>query len=69
LQKAYAQMRRLIMVTQGVTEAQAIKFWYGILDKKFKCWVWDAILLQPTQPTLVNMFQLLEKIEMNMVEE
>jgi hypothetical protein len=27
-------MRRLIMVTQGVTKAQVIQFWYGILDKK-----------------------------------
>jgi hypothetical protein len=29
----------------------------------------DAILLQPTQPMLANVFQLLERIEMNMVEE
>jgi hypothetical protein len=55
------------MVTQGVMEAQIVQFWYGILDKEFKCWMQDVILLQPTQPILANMFQLLEKIEMDMV--
>ncbi len=45
LLKAYAWMCRLIMVTQGVIEAQAVQFWYGILDKELKRWVWDAILL------------------------
>jgi hypothetical protein len=44
------------MVTQGVTEAQVVQFWYEILDKELKRWVWDAILLQPTQPILVNVF-------------
>jgi hypothetical protein len=39
--------------------------WIKSLDVKFQ----NAILLQPTQPTLANVFQLLEKIEMNMVEE
>jgi hypothetical protein len=29
----------------------------------------DAILLQPAQPTLASVFQLSERIEMNMVEE
>jgi hypothetical protein len=33
--KAYTHMRRLIVVTQGVTEVQVIQFWYGILDKEF----------------------------------
>jgi hypothetical protein len=31
--------------------------------------MWDAILLQPAQPTLANMFHLSKRIEMNMVEE
>jgi hypothetical protein len=31
--------------------------------------VCDAILLQLAQPTLVSVFQLSERIEMNMVEE
>jgi hypothetical protein len=34
LREAYTRMRRLIAVTQGVTEAQAVQFWYGILDKE-----------------------------------
>ncbi len=32
--EAYTRMRRLIAVTQGVTEAQAVQFWYGILNKE-----------------------------------
>jgi hypothetical protein len=57
------------MVTQGVTEAQAVQFWYGILDKELKHWMWHAILLQPTQPILVNVFELSKRIKMNMMEE
>jgi hypothetical protein len=38
-------MHRLIMVTQGVIEAQTVQFWYGTMDKEFKCQVRDAILL------------------------
>jgi hypothetical protein len=33
LHEAYTHMRRLIAVTQGVTEAHAVQFWYEILDK------------------------------------
>jgi len=57
------------MVTQDFTKAQAVQFWYGIINKELKHQMWDAILLQPTQPPLANMFQLSERIEMNMVEE
>jgi hypothetical protein len=32
--EAYTHMRRLIVVTQGVMEAQAVQFWYGILKKE-----------------------------------
>jgi len=56
LRKAYAQMHRLIMVTQGVTEAQIVQFWYGILNKEFKCQMQDVILLQTTQPALASVF-------------
>jgi hypothetical protein len=31
--------------------------------------MYDAILLQPTQPTLVIMFQLLKRIDVNMMED
>jgi hypothetical protein len=34
LREAYTRMRWLIAVTQGVTEAQVVQFWYGILDKE-----------------------------------
>ncbi len=34
LREAYTCMRRLIVATQGVTKAQVVQFWYGILDKK-----------------------------------
>jgi hypothetical protein len=44
------------MVTQSVIEAQAIQFWYGILNKELKHQVRDAILLQHAQPTLANVF-------------
>jgi len=50
-------MHRLIMVTQGMTKAQAIQFWYGILDKEFRHQVRDAMLLLPIQPTLASVFQ------------
>jgi len=32
--EAYTRMRWLIAVTQGVTKAQAVQFWYGIMDKE-----------------------------------
>jgi hypothetical protein len=50
-------------------KTQVIQFWYEILNKEYKHWVRDAMLLQPTQPTLVDVFQLSKCIEMNMVEE
>ncbi len=31
--------------------------------------MWDAMLIQLAQPTLANVFQLLEHIEMNMMEK
>ncbi len=34
LRKAYIHMQQLIAVTQGVMKAQAVQFWYGILDKE-----------------------------------
>jgi hypothetical protein len=30
----YTRMRWLIVVTQRMTEAHAVQFWYGILDKE-----------------------------------
>jgi hypothetical protein len=30
---AYAHLRHLINVTQGITKAQVVEFWHGILKK------------------------------------
>jgi hypothetical protein len=54
------------MVTQGVIEAQVVQVWYGILNE-LRHRMQDAILLQHAQPTLASVFQLLKRIEMNMV--
>jgi hypothetical protein len=62
-------MRRLIAVTQGVIEAQAVQFWYGILDKELQQRARDVILMSDDSPTLAHVFSLYEKIELNMVEE
>ena len=69
LREAFTRMRRLISVTQGVTEAQAVQFWYGILAKDVRRRVRDATLLQTTSPTLATVFALSERIELNIVEE
>jgi len=44
------------MVTQGVTKAEVVRFWYRVVDKELKRRMRDAILLQPTQPTLASVF-------------
>ncbi len=62
-------MRRLIVVTQGVTEAPIVQFWYGILDKELRQIVHDVTLMSDDSPTLAHVFILSEKIELNMVEE
>ncbi len=62
-------MRWLIAITQGVTEAQAIQFWYGILDKELRRRVGDVTLMNDNSPTLTHVFILYEKIKLNMVEE
>ncbi len=69
LRKAYLRMRRLIVVTQAVTEAQAVQFWYGILDKELRRRLRDVTLMSDDSPTLAHVFVLSEKIELNMVEE
>ncbi|BBN08134.1 hypothetical protein Mp_4g09160 [Marchantia polymorpha subsp. ruderalis] len=69
LRETYTRMRRLISVTHGVTEAQAVQYWYRILDKELRRRVRDATLLSDASPTLVYVFALSEKIELNIVEE
>ncbi len=62
-------MRWLIAVTQGVTKAQTVQFWYGILDKELRLRVRDVTLMSDNSPTLAHVFALSEKIKLNMVEE
>ncbi|OAE28330.1 hypothetical protein AXG93_2490s1200 [Marchantia polymorpha subsp. ruderalis] len=69
LREAYTRMRRLISVTHGVTEAQAVQYWYRILDRELRRRVRDATLMSDSSPTLAHVFALSEKIELNMVEE
>ncbi|PTQ44536.1 hypothetical protein MARPO_0020s0163, partial [Marchantia polymorpha] len=69
LREAYMRMRRLISVTHGVTEAQAVQYWYRILDRELRRRVRDATLLSDASPTLAYVFALSEKIELNIVGE
>ncbi len=69
LREAYTCMRRLIAVTQGVTEAHAVQFWYGILDKELRQRARNVTLMNDDSPTLAHVFALSKKIELNMVEE
>ncbi|CAM6082310.1 unnamed protein product [Calypogeia fissa] len=69
LREAHARMRRLISVTQGVTEAQAVQFWYGILEKDLRRRVRDATLLADETPKLATVFALSERIEQKLVEK
>ncbi|BBN19983.1 hypothetical protein Mp_8g15430 [Marchantia polymorpha subsp. ruderalis] len=69
LREAYTRMRRLISVTHGVIEAQAVQYWYRILDRELRRRVRDATLMSDSSPTLAHVFALSEKIELNMVEE
>ncbi len=62
-------MRRLITIIQGVTKAQVVQFWYGILDKELRQRVRDVTLMSDDSPTLAHVFVLSNKIELNMVEE
>jgi hypothetical protein len=62
-------MQWLIAVTQGVTKAQVVQFWYGILDKELRQKVCDVTLMSDNSPTLAHVFVLFKKIELNMVEE
>jgi hypothetical protein len=57
------------MMTQGMMEARAIQFWYGILNKELRCQAWDAMLIELAQPTLANVFQFSKHAKMNMVEK
>ena len=69
LREAYTRMWRLISVTKGVTEAQAVQFWYGILDRDLRRRVRDVTLMSDEEVTLAVVFALSERIELKLVEE
>jgi phosphoribosylaminoimidazole carboxylase (NCAIR synthetase) len=50
-------------------EAQAVQFWYGILDKEVRRRICHVTLMNDDTPTLAHVFALSEKIKFNMVEE
>ncbi len=52
-----------------MTKAQAIQFWYGILDKELRRRIRNVILMSNNSPTLAHVFALSKKIKLNMVEE
>ncbi len=52
-----------------MTEAQAVQFWYGILDKELRRRARDVTFMSDDSPTLAHVFALSKKIELNMVEE
>ncbi|CAM6093940.1 unnamed protein product [Calypogeia fissa] len=54
---------------KGVIEAQAVQFWYGILEKDLRRRVRDATLLADDTPKLATVFALLERTEQKLVEE
>jgi hypothetical protein len=50
-------------------EAQAVQFWYGILDKELQWRTRNVTFMSDNFPTLAHVFALFEKIKLNMVEE
>ncbi len=52
-----------------MTKAQAVQFWYGILDNELRRRIRDVTLMSDDFPTLAHVFALSEKIELSMVEE
>jgi hypothetical protein len=69
LREAHMRLRRLISVTHGVTEQQAVQHWYNILDKELKTLVRNEVLRLGVPPILRFIFETLERIEINLLEE
>jgi hypothetical protein len=69
LREAHTRLRRLISATHGVTEQQAVQQWYSILDKELKTLVCNEALRMEESPSLKFVFETLEKIEINLLEE
>jgi hypothetical protein len=69
LREAHARLRRLITATHGATEQQAVQHWYSILDKELKTLVHNEALRMGEPPSLRFVFETLERIEINLLEE
>lgn len=69
LQGTHAQLRRLITAIHGVTEQQAVQHWYNILDKELKTLVHNEALRMGEPFLLRFVFETLERIEINLLEE
>jgi hypothetical protein len=69
LREAHARLRRHITATHGVTEQQAVQHWYSTLDKELKTLVRNEALRMGEPPSLRFVFETLERIEINLLEE
>jgi hypothetical protein len=69
LREAHTRLRKLIIDTHGVTEQQAVQHWYSILDKELKTLVRNEALRMGEPPSLRFVFETLERIEINLLEE
>jgi hypothetical protein len=69
LREVHARLRRLISATHGVTEQQAVQHWYSILDKELKTLVCNKALRLDEPTTLRYVFEISERIEINLLEE
>jgi hypothetical protein len=69
LREAHARLRRLISATHGVTEQQAMQYWYSIMDKELKTLVRNEALRLDEPPILRFIFETSERIEINLLEE
>jgi hypothetical protein len=58
-------MRQLLSATHGVTE----QHWYSILDKELKTQVRNKALRLGEPPILRFIFETLERIEINLLED
>jgi hypothetical protein len=69
LRATYVRMKRLIVSTKGVTQAQSVQHWYGVLDKDLRWRVRDVMLTNEEAPTLEDVFHISERIDLNWMEE
>ena len=69
LKEAHVRLRQLILATYGITKQQAVQHWYNILDKGLKTFVRNEALWLGVPPILRIVFETLEQIKINLLEE